>query len=704
MCLAVSIILFFAPNLYLLLSSGTWNGRQAVCGTPSTGVQPNDLEYTALEQIIQNPVQGNASEQVLTTGNLIYSSGRETFYLQDGIFILPVDTSDCQGLDIFKSNSAFVVASGIVTTDNGDEFLAANSIASTVPNWVTNLVVISLFVALGLIIGFITLIVQFIVPFFRWLFTRIGIRKPKPAVTETKETKDKLSRWSGVLSILLSIFAPIFWFFSFVVGAATQIFLLIYAWRVLKKFMRKTAVAVMILCGIGLVMMTFIFIGTRGFSATSTTSSATYAVSSLGRWMAGGMPSQEPLETEPYASSTLGFSIHQPEGWIASSTPDMQGIMFVGPVDGSVSGEPHQPKFNVAIISEPSLASSDTGTFVDAFAKSFPQQYKNFSLIAEENHTLDGGRLAAEYFNATYTNASGTAVHLLALFTIDGGRVYIAGSEIPVDRWSRYEQTIRASLGTFDLVPTTYTNSKTHISIAIPLHWSIDESGTGGTAALFRNSEPDFVGSQPFYANINIIYGPAQYNDHRDIDSTVQQIKNAMPEAVASYSIINEDATTTNLGESMYLLEATFAENGMKLHNLQAITVGRNDIYEITATALASTWSSYEFAFMNAIRSLQVAGPTNLGNFVTCLNSKNAFLYGLSGSSFTEAQKRLLGDAADHLLYVNCKAPEGPSQTSACDAISGFPTWEFADGSKLAGEQNLPTLAQKTGCQLPTGQ
>ena len=247
----------------------------------------------------------------------------------------------------------------------------------------------------------------------------------------------------------------------------------------------------------------------------------------------------------------------------------------------------------------------------------------------------------------------------------------------------------------------TYANDPLGFSIAVPLHWSVDESGTGGTVVIFRNSEADLAGGRPFYANINIISGPAQYNDHRDIDDTVQEIKNAMPETVGAFNVLEDEATTTSLGESMYLLGATFLENGSSLRVLQAIAVGRNNIYEVTATALASTWSEYESAFMAAIRSFQVEGPANLGKFVSCLNSKNVFLYGLTGSPFTEAQKRLIGSAADKLLSVNCSAPDGQAQATACAAITGFPTWEFADGSKLAGEQPLSALVQKTGCVLP---
>jgi len=33
--------------------------------------------------------------------------------------------------------------------------------------------------------------------------------------------------------------------------------------------------------------------------------------------------------------------------------------------------------------------------------------------------------------------------------------------------------------------------------------------------------------------------------------------------------------------------------------------------------------------------------------------------------------------------------------------VDGYPTWDFADGSRVTGEQSLRVLAEKTGCQLP---
>ena len=354
-CIGVFAVLFFAPNLYLLFSSGRWNGRQAVCGTGGSAVPPSDLPYIALAQLVQDPARWNASGTVLTTGNLIYSKTRETFYLQDGILALPIDTSDCQGLDAFKDGETFAVVSGGVATDNGYEFLAANTIVETFPNWVINIVLVALLVGAGIVIGFLALLVNIAIMFFRWLFTLLGIRKPKSLAAETKETKDKTSTRAGIWSIILGLFAPIFWFNSFVVGAAMQVLLFVYAFRVLRRSMRKTAIVVMVLCVAGFIVMAFVSIGTGGLQPASTTSSATFSVSLMGKWMVGGAPRQAPLEIEPYASSTFGFSIHQPKGWVASSSAPA-ALIFVGPADGTVEGAPYQPKLDAAIIPEPSLA------------------------------------------------------------------------------------------------------------------------------------------------------------------------------------------------------------------------------------------------------------------------------------------------------------------------------------------------------------
>lgn len=97
------------------------------------------------------------------------------------------------------------------------------------------------------------------------------------------------------------------------------------------------------------------------------------------------------------------------------------------------------------------------------------------------------------------------------------------------------------------------------------------------------------------------------------------------------------------------------------------------------------------------------AGPSNLAPFAQCLKEKGAVFYGAFWCPHCQTQKAMFGSAVNELPYVECSTPDGRNQLPACrDAnITGYPTWQFADGSRLSGEVQLETLAEKTGCSLP---
>ena len=89
--------------------------------------------------------------------------------------------------------------------------------------------------------------------------------------------------------------------------------------------------------------------------------------------------------------------------------------------------------------------------------------------------------------------------------------------------------------------------------------------------------------------------------------------------------------------------------------------------------------------------------------FAECLGAKGATFYGAFWCPHCQNQKAMFGSADKHLPYVECSTPDGKGQLPACQEakINGYPTWEFADGSRLTGEVSLATLAEKTGCELP---
>lgn len=88
--------------------------------------------------------------------------------------------------------------------------------------------------------------------------------------------------------------------------------------------------------------------------------------------------------------------------------------------------------------------------------------------------------------------------------------------------------------------------------------------------------------------------------------------------------------------------------------------------------------------------------------FATCLKEKGVIFYGASWCPHCQAEKKLFGSSARILNYVECATSKG-KQTQFCkdQKIMSYPTWEFADGSRINSEISLEILAQKTSCVLP---
>jgi thiol-disulfide isomerase/thioredoxin len=95
--------------------------------------------------------------------------------------------------------------------------------------------------------------------------------------------------------------------------------------------------------------------------------------------------------------------------------------------------------------------------------------------------------------------------------------------------------------------------------------------------------------------------------------------------------------------------------------------------------------------------------PGKYDNFVNCLKEKGAVFYGTFWCPHCQNQKAMFGKSAKLLPYTECSTPDGRDQLAICrdKKIEGYPTWEFADGSREVGEISLAKLAEKTSCPLP---
>jgi len=95
--------------------------------------------------------------------------------------------------------------------------------------------------------------------------------------------------------------------------------------------------------------------------------------------------------------------------------------------------------------------------------------------------------------------------------------------------------------------------------------------------------------------------------------------------------------------------------------------------------------------------------PGKYDGLAQCLKDNGAVFYGAFWCPHCQEQKKIFGNSEGLLPYVECSNPDGKSQTQICidKGVQSYPTWEFADGSRLTGEQQPGVLAEKAGCELP---
>lgn len=96
-------------------------------------------------------------------------------------------------------------------------------------------------------------------------------------------------------------------------------------------------------------------------------------------------------------------------------------------------------------------------------------------------------------------------------------------------------------------------------------------------------------------------------------------------------------------------------------------------------------------------------GDTYVG-FGKCLTEKGAIMYGAYWCPHCANQKKMFGKQGfEWVKYVECDPRGDNPQTQLClnKKIEGYPTWDFADGTRLEGEVRLSELGEKTGCELP---
>jgi hypothetical protein len=87
-----------------------------------------------------------------------------------------------------------------------------------------------------------------------------------------------------------------------------------------------------------------------------------------------------------------------------------------------------------------------------------------------------------------------------------------------------------------------------------------------------------------------------------------------------------------------------------------------------------------------------------------CTARMGARMYGAYWCPHCKEQEEAFGSAFRYVNYVECGVKGNVRlQSDACKQaeIKHYPTWEFADGSRVEGKQSFEFLSEKTGCNLP---
>jgi hypothetical protein len=99
----------------------------------------------------------------------------------------------------------------------------------------------------------------------------------------------------------------------------------------------------------------------------------------------------------------------------------------------------------------------------------------------------------------------------------------------------------------------------------------------------------------------------------------------------------------------------------------------------------------------------QDKGPSIYHEFAQCLTEQGATFYGAWWCPHCTNQKTAFGDAFDYVDHIECSVLGSRKINDRCQEadIEAYPAWEFSDGSRIFGYQDMKTLATKSGCELP---
>jgi len=127
------------------------------------------------------------------------------------------------------------------------------------------------------------------------------------------------------------------------------------------------------------------------------------------------------------------------------------------------------------------------------------------------------------------------------------------------------------------------------------------------------------------------------------------------------------------------------------------------DIEMLFSSGVADTSpSSSESAYVSTTTTPEGEAAPDLVAFAKALTTAGVKFYGAAWCPACTEQKRLFEDGAQFLPFIEVtNADRTLNEIGEANDIEVFPTWVFADGTRLTGVQTLSDLSQRSGVAIP---
>lgn len=145
-----------------------------------------------------------------------------------------------------------------------------------------------------------------------------------------------------------------------------------------------------------------------------------------------------------------------------------------------------------------------------------------------------------------------------------------------------------------------YVDSKNQFSINSPSGWTVDSSGSFGTAVILYGPT-----DLNFRINMNVVVQATSLS----LSDYVSASKSQLATGLTNYQLVSEGPTTIG-GVAAYELVNTFTQGSYSIKDKQDLLVQNQKAYVITSTALQTNYATYQPSFDESVQTFKLSGAT----------------------------------------------------------------------------------------------